>query len=181
MKNEANSMNSRGGYVQSNQSILYGVIVILVGVLIGLWVGGYSVNNQVTGMMRMMGVSGQTMGQMGGSGMMGDADMMENSNGMEVSMNDMMSELSAVTGTERDEQFLRMMIVHHQGAIAMAERVLETTERPELKTMADAIISAQSVEIDQMKTWLEDWYNVTVSLEAPSGLSQSDHLSHHQS
>ncbi len=98
---------------------------------------------------------------------------------MNMSMNGMMNEMSAVTGTERDEQFLRMMIVHHQGAIAMAESVKETTERDELKTMADGIISAQSAEIDQMKTWLNDWFGVDISLEAPAGVSATEHEAHH--
>lgn len=57
-----------------------------------------------------------------------------------------------------DEAFIDMMIVHHQAAIAMAERLLETTERPELTTLAQAIITAQRAEIEQMERWRAEWY-----------------------
>lgn len=167
--------------MQTNQPILYGIIGILAGVLIGLWSGGYAVNNQTTGMMRMMGVTNDMM-EMMNEGMMGSSET-----GMNMSMNGMMSQMSAVTGIERDEQFLRMMVVHHQGAIAMAESIKTTTERQELKEMADSIISAQSEEIDQMKQWLQDWFSVEVSLDPPAGpstklragMSQADHEAHH--
>jgi uncharacterized protein (DUF305 family) len=51
------------------------------------------------------------------------------------------------------------MIVHHEGAVEMAEAALEHAKHEELKTMANAIISAQTSEIAQMKQWLRDWYN----------------------
>lgn len=151
-----------------HQTLLYGIIGILVGILIGLWVGGYAVNKQEAGMLRMMGISGTTAGMMGHGG-----------SGMGMSMDDMMSELNTNTGSERDEQFLRMMIVHHQGAIAMAESVKETTERQELKDMADDIIRAQSTEIDQMQQWLKDWFGADVSLQRPAGVSTQEHEAHH--
>lgn len=158
----------RGG--RPNHAVLYGIIGVLVGILIGLGGSGYAVNNQMTGMLRMMGVSSTMMSMMGGSG-----------TGMNMSMNDMMGQMSAAAGIERDEQFLRMMIVHHQGALALAESAKETTERQELRDMANAIISAQSAEIDQMKQWLKDWFDVDVSIERPAGVDTADHLAHHQS
>ena len=57
-----------------------------------------------------------------------------------------------------DAQFIDGMIVHHEGAIAMAEQVLAESERPELRQMAEAIIAAQQGEVEQMHTWRGEWY-----------------------
>jgi len=52
-----------------------------------------------------------------------------------------------------DKQFLTMMIAHHQQAVNMANLVAAKTQRPELNTLAQAIIKAQTMEIDQMTGW----------------------------
>lgn len=57
-----------------------------------------------------------------------------------------------------DAQFIDGMIVHHEGAIAMAEQVLAESERPELRQMAEAIIAAQQGEVEQMHAWRGEWY-----------------------
>jgi uncharacterized protein (DUF305 family) len=58
-----------------------------------------------------------------------------------------------------DVQFIDSMIVHHQGAIAMAEQVLAEPEaRQELKTLAENIVTAQEAEIEQMRQWREAWF-----------------------
>lgn len=71
---------------------------------------------------------------------------------------DMASALKDKKGEALDQAFLDGMIVHHQGAIDMAKIVLASTKRPELKQMAQDIISAQSSEITTMKGWLNAWY-----------------------
>jgi uncharacterized protein (DUF305 family) len=43
----------------------------------------------------------------------------------------------------------------------MAEMALEQAEREEIRTLADAIIAAQTAEIEQMQGWLAEWYGVT--------------------
>lgn len=58
-----------------------------------------------------------------------------------------------------DLRFLDMMIIHHQGAVAMANDVLKKSKRKELKQMAKNIISSQTKEIEQMKAWKKQWYN----------------------
>ncbi|MCC6457964.1 MAG: DUF305 domain-containing protein [Caldilineaceae bacterium] len=60
--------------------------------------------------------------------------------------------------TSFDAMFIDSMIEHHQGAIDMAEMVLEQAEREELRTLAEAIIAAQSAEIEEMHTWREAWF-----------------------
>lgn len=78
---------------------------------------------------------------------------------MEMSMEGMMEGLAGKTGDEFDQAFLSEMIVHHEGAVAMAEAALVDAKHQEVKDMAKAIIAAQTTEISQMKAWLKAWYN----------------------
>jgi uncharacterized protein (DUF305 family) len=57
-----------------------------------------------------------------------------------------------------DAQFIDSMIVHHDGAIAMAKQALQEAERPEIKAMAQAIIAAQEQENTQLRAWRDAWY-----------------------
>ncbi len=61
-------------------------------------------------------------------------------------------------GDRYDAEFIDSMIIHHQGAIAMATEALAQAERPELQTLATAIIAAQKAEIAQMQQWRKTWY-----------------------
>lgn len=78
--------------------------------------------------------------------------------GMGNAMSDMMVGLAGKTGNEFDKAFLSEMIMHHQGAVQMAEAALQYAEHDEIKQMAKAIISAQTSEITQMKEWQKRWY-----------------------
>lgn len=62
--------------------------------------------------------------------------------------------------TPFDQRFIQAMIPHHEGAIAMAQAVQQSTERQELKDLAQAIITAQEGEIAQMRAWLQEWYGI---------------------
>ena len=61
-----------------------------------------------------------------------------------------------------DAHFIVMMIPHHQGAIAMAELALSRSRRPEIKALAQRIITSQSREITQMRQWYRQWYGTDV-------------------
>jgi len=62
--------------------------------------------------------------------------------------------LGALRGTEFDTAWLEAMIRHHEGAISMAEDLLEDGVNPELIELGDEIIKAQQIEIDAMKALL---------------------------
>jgi uncharacterized protein (DUF305 family) len=63
---------------------------------------------------------------------------------------DEMSFLASASGDEFDRQFVDRMFRHHKGAIDMARAVLDDGADPEVRTLADAIISTRSAEIDEM-------------------------------
>ncbi len=62
-----------------------------------------------------------------------------------------------------DKHFIEQMIPHHDGAIAMANLALQKAKHPEIKTLATAIIAAQTAEIQDMNGWYKDWFGSTVS------------------
>lgn len=91
---------------------------------------------------------------------MPDGSMMMNDHAhsaMEDAMHDMTGALKGKTGDAFDQEFLTQMIVHHEGAVEMAEMVLTQSSRPELQTLAQEIIDAQTREIDMMRTWQNTW------------------------
>jgi uncharacterized protein (DUF305 family) len=84
--------------------------------------------------------------------------MHDSSMDMTNAMGDMMAGLEGKQGDAFDQAFLSEMIVHHQGAVAMAEAALTSAKRAEITQMAQDIISAQTLEIAQMQQWLKAWY-----------------------
>lgn len=76
----------------------------------------------------------------------------------------MSSDLNALTtAPDFDRAFLEAMVPHHQMGVRMAEMVLARSDRPEIQTLATAIIQAQTAEIDQMQYWYQEWYPAGVA------------------
>jgi uncharacterized protein (DUF305 family) len=94
-----------------------------------------------------------------------DTDVPENSSSMGGGMmmrGGMMGDATDMGALENakpfDKEFIEQMIPHHQMAIMMATMLLRGTDREEMKTLGQAIIDAQSREIDQMRSWYRSWY-----------------------
>lgn len=133
------------------ESILYGVIGVLAGALITGFGAAYAVNNDHRGMMNTMGIHTNATNQ----GMMDDSNM---------SMNDMTTALRGKTGDDFDKAFISGMIAHHQGAIEMANVAKQNAKHDEIKNLAVDIVSAQTKEITEMKSWQSQWgYSSSVS------------------
>jgi len=67
-----------------------------------------------------------------------------------------MAALGTLTGAEFDQAWAEMMIRHHEGAIVMAQTVLDSGTNPDVELLADQIIAAQQAEIDQMRALLAE-------------------------
>jgi uncharacterized protein (DUF305 family) len=57
-----------------------------------------------------------------------------------------------------DQAFIDAMIPHHRSAIEMAKVAIQESENPRIKELAGNIVSAQKGEIEQMRSWREQWY-----------------------
>lgn len=87
----------------------------------------------------------------GAGGMAG----MGHDNGM--MSDDDMSTLAAASGPDASRLFLEQMIVHHEGAIEMAQDELDSGSSPDVRELAEAIIIAQTAEIATMRTLLAEF------------------------
>jgi len=78
--------------------------------------------------------------------------------GMRTGMTGMdMAKLDSLKSNEFDLEFLRQMIPHHEGSIEMAKALKSNDSYAELKDLSDSIVTAQTAEIQQMKSWLGIW------------------------
>jgi uncharacterized protein (DUF305 family) len=68
-------------------------------------------------------------------------------------MQKMMQDMKIQPTSNPDKDFVTMMMPHHQGAIDMANIELKYGKDPELRRMANNIVSAQEKEIAEMKQW----------------------------
>lgn len=134
----------------SQQSILFGIIGLLLGIVIAILFASLAVNNNNTDMMRMMGMNQR-------QEMMEESQDMMNHHEEGMSMESMVEELRGKTGDQFDKEFIELMIEHHQGAIDMASLAKAAAKHQEIKDLSDGIISAQTKEINLMKDWQKTW------------------------
>ena len=66
-----------------------------------------------------------------------------------------MNKLKTASGADFDRQFARMMIAHHNGAVAMAKEVRATGSNPDVKALAADIEKTQSAEVATLQGLLD--------------------------
>jgi uncharacterized protein (DUF305 family) len=98
------------------------------------------------GIMDMMGMGGMDLEAM-------PEHVQENMRKMMITMPAMHE---GMMNEDADVAFACGMIAHHQGAIDMAEVLLEHGDDPQMRALAEEIIAAQVGEIEQMNTWLAE-------------------------
>lgn len=64
------------------------------------------------------------------------------------------AQLQQMTPMQMDEAFLRLMIRHHYGGVAMAQGLLGLSQRPEVARLARGIVASQQSEIAAMQDML---------------------------
>jgi uncharacterized protein (DUF305 family) len=125
------------------QAWLYGGIGLLAGLVIAGSVANATAHNDHRSFMKKMDMH---MGSSQGA-----------KNHRDMSMAEMSTQLRDKSGDEFDKAFTEMMIAHHEGAIEMAELIPSRAKHDEIKKLGEAIISAQTKEISEMKQWQNDW------------------------
>ncbi|MFV0372779.1 DUF305 domain-containing protein [Microbacterium sp.] len=97
--------------------------------------------DQLEAWLNVWGADADAMGGMDhGDGMMSDDDM---------------AALEAATGAEASRLFLTQMIVHHEGAIAMARAEVQDGENSGAVDMAQGIADSQTVEVAEMQDLID--------------------------
>lgn len=66
-----------------------------------------------------------------------------------------------------DLRYLNQMAVHHRGAILLANQVAETSQRPEIVSLAKAIQTDEPILIVELYQWKKEWYNDTSTVKDP--------------
>lgn len=129
-------------------TLIIGAILLVIGLGIGYGIGASKTSSTLP-----------PVSQNSGMHMMPDGTMMHDSG---MSMSDMMMDMNAAlrgkTGDALDRAFIEEMIIHHEGAVEMAEILLQGTTRPELIQLGNDVITAQTGEIQMMREWRQTWF-----------------------
>ena len=67
----------------------------------------------------------------------------------------MMKDMDVKPTGDADKDFVSMMLPHHQGAVDMAKIVLAHGKDPELRKLAEGVITEQEKEIAFLRDWLK--------------------------
>jgi uncharacterized protein (DUF305 family) len=66
--------------------------------------------------------------------------------------------LADLDGTSFEVRFLDRMIAHHRSAVRDAQRHIDRGDNPEVRALAERIVTDQEREIDQMERWQVEWH-----------------------
>lgn len=85
------------------------------------------------------------------------------------------NKFATLTGSAFDEAYLADMMAHHEGAVNMGEQALSASERPEIKKLANEIVSTQSREMAKMSEWQKKWgFDATMGAHGSHGGGAND-------
>lgn len=85
---------------------------------------------------------------------------------------------AAAAHNDADVMFAQMMIVHHEGAIEMADLAADRAASQQVKDLAARIKAAQAPEITQMTGWLTAWGMPVMSESTSGSMEGMDHGGH---
>lgn len=106
----------------------------------------------------LIGICALLAGLILGYGLRGSVSSNTMSTDMHGAMGGMMSGLAGKSGADLEKAFLEEMIIHHEGAVEMAQTLLKGTTRPDLVKLGNDIVTAQTGEIQMMRGWLDTWF-----------------------
>lgn len=69
-----------------------------------------------------------------------------------------------------DTEFAQMMIVHHEGAVEMADLAASDASTAEVRALGERISAAQGPEIDLMTSWLDAWGEAGAAEQSMDGM-----------
>lgn len=72
---------------------------------------------------------------------------------------------------DADTEFAQLMIVHHEGAVEMADLAVEKAESQQVRDLAERISAAQGPEIEQMSSWLDAWGEERAPMAGHGGMN----------
>ncbi len=91
----------------------------------------------------------------------------------------MMRDTTTLTGDAYDKAFIDDMLMHHMMAVQMSQSALKLKDlRAEVRTLATAIVGAQTTEIKQMNSWRAEWYGAASPSDGMDGMDGMDGLDH---
>jgi uncharacterized protein (DUF305 family) len=70
-----------------------------------------------------------------------------------------MEHLTSLSGSKFEITLMRELVLHHTIAIQNAERCVDRAHHGDLRTLCEEIIKTQQAEIEQLQTWLCEWYD----------------------
>lgn len=66
-----------------------------------------------------------------------------------------------------DLRYINAMIAHHRGAMLLADQLGNNTARPEMKSLAEAILSDEPQAIAELYAWKKEWYGDVKKVRDP--------------